>query len=59
MEVRVDEILCAQLQWTDLEEEEITIEPSLVEEVWSRGKKCLLVKLLSLKYSIERRTKLP
>lgn len=53
IEVRVEEEikgLCERLQWIDLEEEVITIQPSLVEEVRTRERNCLLVKLLSLKY---------
>lgn len=39
--------LCERLQRIDLEQEEILVEPSLVEEVLTTGKTCILVKLLS------------
>lgn len=53
MEVGVNEGVdnhCERLMWMDLKQEEIAMEPSLVEEVNSRGQNCLLVKLLSQKY---------
>lgn len=44
------ENLCECLMITDLNKEETHVELSLVDEVVSRGKNCLLVKLLSKKY---------
>lgn len=42
--------LCNRLQATELENKEIIVELESVEEVINRGKKCLLVKLLTNKY---------
>lgn len=42
--------LCNKLKATELENEEIVVELKSIEEVMSRGKKCMLVKLLSNKY---------
>lgn len=42
--------LCDKLKATELENEEIFVELHKVEGVVNRGKKCLLVKLLSNKY---------
>lgn len=53
MDSRVEDgvdTLCECLSWTDLEQEEIVVTPNSIEEVWIRGKNCLLVKLLSMKY---------
>lgn len=44
------ENLCENLKSTELENEEVNIEVNLLEEVISRGKTCLLVKLLTNRY---------
>lgn len=49
MEAGVED-LCDQLRVTDLEQEELRIEPSFIGEVIARGRNCLLTKLLSSKY---------
>lgn len=41
---------CEQLKWTKLERKEVVVEPSSMTEVLTRGRNCLLVKVLSCKY---------
>lgn len=50
MEEVVVNHLCDKLQAIELENEEIGVELESVEEVVSKGEKCLLVKMLSSKY---------
>lgn len=42
--------LCECLKTTDLENEELQVELGLVDKVVEKGKKCLVVKLLTRKY---------
>lgn len=44
------EVICERLSLTDLEQEEIHVDLSSVEEVISRGNDCLLVELLTKRY---------
>lgn len=49
MEDNVDR-LCERLLLTDLELEEIFVEPNSMDEMVNWGKNCLLIKLLNCRY---------